>query len=168
VPRRRLPRDLASPVAVRRLQRSSRLQSAACTHGVFPSGPMPGESSGPPMSGGEHAGDLEATGVDRWHRPHPGSGSRRGDRGRSVERNSGSDRARDVQQRAYDDIGRSARGSREFPTPDPAQYPTLGTPKLTCLDDYATRHTDWCQDWVMKLIRKSISPYDEDAPTLRP
>jgi hypothetical protein len=47
------------------------------------------------MSGGEQAGDLEATGVDRWHRPHPGTGSRRGDRGGSIERNRGSDRARD-------------------------------------------------------------------------
>ena len=73
-----------------------------------------------------------------------------------------------TEQRAYNDVGRSARGSREFPTPDPAQYRTPGTPKLTCLDDYATRHTDWCQDWVMKLIRRGISPYDEDAPILHP
>jgi hypothetical protein len=73
-----------------------------------------------------------------------------------------------TEQSAYDDMGRSARGSRQFPTPDPAQYPTPGTPKLTCLDDYPTRHTDWCQDWVMKLIRKGISPYDKDAPILHP
>jgi hypothetical protein len=73
-----------------------------------------------------------------------------------------------TEQRAYGNVGRSARGSREFPTPNPAQYPTPGTPKLTCLDDYATRHTDWCQAWVMKLIRKDVSPYDEDAPILHP
>jgi hypothetical protein len=57
-------------------------------------------------------------------------------------------------------MGRAARGSTEFPT--------RGTPKLTCLDDYATRHTEWCQDWVMRLIRKGISPYEDAAGTLAP
>jgi hypothetical protein len=65
-----------------------------------------------------------------------------------------------IEQTAYDDMGRAQRGSKEFPTP--------GTPKLTCLDDYATRHTEWCQDWVMRLIRRNISPYDEDAHCPRP
>ena len=75
---------------------------------------------------------------------------------------------RTTEQTAYDDMGRAERGSREFPASGTSEHPTPGTPKLTCLDDYATRLTDWCQDWVMKLIRKGISPYDEDAPILHP
>ena len=75
---------------------------------------------------------------------------------------------RTAERTAYDDMGRAERGSREFPTPGSTEYPTPRTPKLTCLDDYATRHTDRCQDWVMKLIRRGISPYDDDAPILHP
>jgi hypothetical protein len=146
IPRRR---------SVRPFQRLVKASISNLNARGVPLGPKSGESSGR-MSGGEHAGDWKrqvsiagigltlglvlvlATAAIRRTEQRIRSSERRASRGHTTT------------------WWRSVRGSREFPTPYPAQYPTPGTPKLTCLDDYATRHTEWCQDWVTKLIRRGI------------
>ncbi len=121
--RRRRARDPAPPVASGFSVRQGFGQQL---RGGVPSGPMPGESSGLD-EWREHAGELEATGVYRWHRPHLGlvlvvataAGPSNG-AADPIER-------RTTEQRADEDMGRSARleesQRRILPVSDPARKP---------------------------------------------